>query len=51
MKLEDDRTPGASLHPDFHYDDRDFFERNTEPRKEIVEGLIREQQIVAFAGP
>lgn len=28
-----------------------FFDRNTEPRKEIVEGLIREEQLVAFAGP
>jgi hypothetical protein len=28
-----------------------FFERNTEQRSEIVEGLIREQQLVAFAGP
>lgn len=28
-----------------------FFERNTEPRAEIIEGLIREQQLVAFAGP
>jgi hypothetical protein len=29
----------------------DFFERNTEPRREIMEALIREQQLVAFAGP
>jgi len=29
----------------------DFFERNTEQRREIVQGLIREQQLVAFAGP
>ena len=28
-----------------------FFERNTEQRREIIEGLIREQQLVAFAGP
>lgn len=28
-----------------------FFERNTEQRPEVVEGLIREQQLVAFAGP
>jgi hypothetical protein len=29
----------------------DFFARNAQPRREIVEGLIREQQLVAFAGP
>jgi hypothetical protein len=28
-----------------------FFERNTEQRREIIGGLIREQQLVAFAGP
>ena len=28
-----------------------FFERNTEQRREIIEGLIREQQLVTFAGP
>jgi hypothetical protein len=28
-----------------------FFQRNTEPKDEVVEGLIREGQIVAFAGP
>ena len=28
-----------------------FFERNTDQRREIIEGLIREQQLVAFAGP
>ncbi len=28
-----------------------FFERNTKPRKEIIEGIIREQQLGAFAGP
>ena len=28
-----------------------FFDRNTEQRHEIIEGLIREQQLVAFAGP
>jgi hypothetical protein len=28
-----------------------FFDRNIEPRAEIIEGLIREAQIVAFAGP
>lgn len=28
-----------------------FFERNTEQRREIIEGLIREQQLAAFAGP
>src|SRR6516225_8979408 len=28
-----------------------FFERNIEQRCEIIEGLIREQQLVAFAGP
>jgi len=29
----------------------DFFGRNTAQRHEIIEGLIREQQLVAFAGP
>ena len=29
----------------------DFFARNAQPRDEIIEGLIREQQLVAFAGP
>ncbi len=28
-----------------------FFERNTQQRKEIIEGLLREQQLCAFAGP
>jgi RecA-family ATPase len=28
-----------------------FFDRNTGQRTEIVEGLIREQQLIAFAGP
>jgi hypothetical protein len=28
-----------------------FFERNTEERAEIIEGLLREGQLVAFAGP
>jgi hypothetical protein len=28
-----------------------FFERNTEQRREIIGGLVREQQLVAFAGP
>jgi AAA domain len=28
-----------------------FFDRNTEQRREIIEGLIREQQLIAFAGP
>ena len=28
-----------------------FFERNTQQRKEIIEGLLREQQLLAFAGP
>lgn len=31
--------------------DSSFFERNTEQRKEIIEGLLREQQLLAFAGP
>jgi hypothetical protein len=29
----------------------DFFDRHDEGRAEIVEGLIREGQLVAFAGP
>jgi hypothetical protein len=29
----------------------DFFARNAQPRREIIEGLIREQQLIAFAGP
>jgi len=29
----------------------DFFARNTAQRREIIGGLIREQQLVAFAGP
>src|SRR6516164_8169762 len=47
-------APGASLIPDTFMEEPDgdaFFERNPEPRKEIVEGMIREQQLVAFAGP
>jgi RecA-family ATPase len=28
-----------------------FFEHNTEPRREIIEGLIREGQIAAIGGP
>jgi hypothetical protein len=31
--------------------ERNFFTRNATPRREIIEGLIREQQLVAFAGP
>jgi hypothetical protein len=30
---------------------RGFFERNTEERPEIIEGLLREGQLAAFAGP
>ncbi len=54
MTREDKRGPGASLQPDTFQDYGDgktFFERNTKPRKEIIEGLIREQQLAAFAGP
>jgi RecA-family ATPase len=28
-----------------------YFERNNRQRSEIIEGLVREQQLVAFAGP
>jgi len=32
-------------------EESDFFARDDQPRPEIVEGLIREGQLVAFAGP
>ena len=46
-------TVGASLDPATftESDSASFFERNTKPRKEIIEGMIREQQLGAFAGP
>jgi AAA domain-containing protein len=54
MKQEDDGGPAASSQPDGaqdHGDGRSFFERNTEPREEIIEGILREKQLAAFAGP
>jgi hypothetical protein len=53
-KGNDPVTVGASLDPATFTEEPDrasFFERNTEPRKEIIEGMIRGQQLVAFAGP
>src|SRR5215468_109078 len=32
-------------------DSQDFFDRNCEPRKEIIEGLHRESQLATIAGP
>jgi hypothetical protein len=29
----------------------DFFARNAQPRREMIEGTIREQQLIAYAGP
>ena len=29
----------------------DFFKRNTKPKAEIIEGLLCEGQLAAFAGP
>jgi hypothetical protein len=34
-----------------HCDETDFFNRHTEERAEIIEGLIREGQLCAYAGP
>lgn len=56
MKREENhrRVRVVSLDPDTFQDDEDgasFFDRNTDPREEIVEGMFREQQLVAVAGP
>ena len=52
MKGNHHQAPSASLDPDEAQDyGNTFFDRNTEPRTEIAEGMIREQQLVAFAGP
>jgi hypothetical protein len=52
-KGSDSATVGASLNPDAfeESDGPSFFERNTKPRKEIIGGMVREQQLGAFAGP
>lgn len=46
-----ERQPQDTQEPGSAGAGADFFERNTEQRREIIEGLIREQQLVAFAGP
>src|SRR5262252_1264269 len=38
-------------HTDERGDGHDFFDRNSEPRKEIIEGLHRESQLATIAGP
>ncbi len=44
-------TITAALKPSVKPSQAGFFERNTEQRQEIIEGLIREGQLAAFAGP
>jgi hypothetical protein len=49
--VEETRTPTLPIPADTPHTSPDFFEGDDTPRAEIVEGLIREGQLVAFAGP